>query len=195
MKLSILMATLESREEMFSKIHSHIEDQIIANNLMDEVEIVIFSDSKQYPVGMKRNMLIEQAQGDFTCFVDDDDWVSDDYIKLLYNAILTPDIDCVGIKGLLVSDDLGNKEFIHSSMYKSYGQDRNYYYRPPNHLNPIKRSIASRFKFPVINRGEDTDWAMQVSNSGLLKKEAFVNKVVYYYRFQYADSETQGRGK
>jgi len=194
MVLSILMVTLSSRKEMFDKVHQHILKQINDNHLENEVEIVVFEDEKQYPVGMKRNALIKEAKGNFTCFVDDDDWVSDDYVMTLYTAIaLNPEIDCVGMKGLLVSGDLGDKEFIHSIKFDSYWEDATYYYRPPNHLNPIKRSITSKFNFPLMNRGEDTDWSLNICRTGVLQKEVFVDKVLYFYRFEYATSETQRR--
>lgn len=194
MVLSILMTTLSSRKEMFDKVHQHLLNQITNYSLENEVEIVVFEDEKQYPVGMKRNYLIKEAKGEFTCFVDDDDWVSDDYVGSIYDAILSDrSIDCVGIKGLLVSKDLGNKEFIHSNKFDSYWEDSKYYYRPPNHLNPIRRSITSQFEFPLINRGEDTDWSLKICRTGLLKKEIFIDKVLYFYRFEYASSETQKR--
>lgn len=194
MVLSILMVTLSSRKEMFDKIHQHILKQINDNHLENEVEIVVFEDEKQYPVGMKRNALIKEAKGDFTCFVDDDDWVSDDYVGSIYDAIVSDkSIDCIGMKGLLVSGDLGDKEFIHSVKFDSYWEDSNYYYRPPNHLNPIKRTITSKFDFPIINRGEDTDWSLKICKTGLLKKEIFIDKVLYFYRFEYATSATQRR--
>ena len=193
MLLSILIATLEKRKEKFDILHKHILKQIEDNNLQKEVEILVFSDNKEYPVGMKRNALLGASTGLFTCFVDDDDWVSDDYVISICNALKqNPDIDCVGIKGILISKDLGNKEFIHSLKYGNYFEDEKYYYRPPNHLNPIKRSISTKIRFPLLNFGEDTDWAMNLCKSNLLVKEVFIDKILYHYYFEYAKSETIG---
>lgn len=58
------------------------------------------------------------------------------------------------------------------------------YERYPNHLNCIKASIAKQFKFPEINHGEDTDWATQIFNSGLIKTEHYIDKVLYHYQYK-----------
>ena len=50
-------------------------------------------------------------------------------------------------------------------------------------IDAAKSEIAKQFKFPIKNFGEDTDWAMQICKSGLLKKEVEVNKIIYYYQF------------
>ena len=192
MKLSILMATLTSRKKQFDNIHAFIYNQIVNNNLQDEVEIVVFEDDKQFPVGMKRNALIESAKGEYTCFVDDDDWLSEDYVITIYNALKdNPDVDCIGMKGMLVSQQLGQKIFIHSVRYTSYDEDAQAYYRPPNHLNPIRRDITVNFKFPIMTRGEDFNWAMEMCRANVLKSEVFINKVLYFYVFDFNTTETQ----
>jgi hypothetical protein len=50
-------------------------------------------------------------------------------------------------------------------------------------LNCIKASIAKQFKFPEINHGEDTQWATQIKESGLLKKEVYIDKILYHYQY------------
>ena len=81
--------------------------------------------------------------------------------------------------------------FIHSIKYKAYTQDREYYYRPPNHLNPVKKSKVQPFQFALTNRGEDTDWAMKICKAQVLEKEKFIDEVLYFYHFDFATSETQ----
>ncbi len=193
MILSILIATLGSRLDKFTNLEEFLRKQITDNNLTNDVEIVVFSDDGVYPVGIKRNVLLENATGLFTVFVDDDDWVADDYVVSIVDAIRNNEhIDCVGIKGLFISKELGSKPFIHSVNYKSYFEDYNFYYRPPNHLNPIRREIASSIKFPNKNFGEDYDWAMAINQSGLLTKEVFLDKIIYYYYFDSTQSQTFG---
>lgn len=196
MILSILIATLIQRQDLFNKLNAYLTKQIVDNHLEGEVEILYFEDEGENPVGLKRNTLIENAKGDFVCFVDDDDWVPDKYvISIVENIKKHPDIDCIGFTGQLVSKSLGNKPFVHSIAYNTYSEDEKAYYRPPNHLNPIRRSIASLFQFPIINKGEDTDWTMQLAKSGLLTREAFIKDIMYYYNFEYLNSETQKKRK
>jgi len=141
---------------------------------------------------MKRNELLAQANGMFTVFVDDDDEVSKDYILAIITAIKSnPSIDCIGIKGKLISKSLRDKEFIHSIKYTEYSEDEQFYYRPPNHLNPIRADISKQIKFPVLNSGEDFDWAMQLVKKKLLNTEIFIDKVLYYYIFDWDKTEAQ----
>lgn len=179
MKLSILIPTLTDRTESFNKIYHQLNTQ--AN---DEVEIVSLVDSGELNIGAKRNILLERAKGDYVCFADDDDEVSSDYVETLLNAIESSP-DCVSLRGVITWKGKNPEIFEHSIKYDAYNTTDNTikYERYPNHLNCIKSSIAKRFKFPETSFGEDTDWATQVKNSGLLKKEIFVDKVLYHYLY------------
>ncbi|HWP92373.1 MAG TPA: glycosyltransferase [Thermodesulfobacteriota bacterium] len=180
---SILIPTLEDRKEQFDKLYGKLSKQITDNLLQDEVEIVFLLDDKQQSIGSKRNKLIELAKGTFVAFIDDDDDVSNDYVRIICTAIKeNPAIDCIGIKG--ITTFLGRKNhhiFIHSLQYKSYFSKGGVYFRPPYHLNPIKREIARLYKFEEVNYYEDIDWAMRISRDQALKKEYFIDSVIYYY--------------
>jgi hypothetical protein len=38
-------------------------------------------------LGTKRKEMLSKAQGLFTCAIDDDDWVSENYVRLIVEAI------------------------------------------------------------------------------------------------------------
>ena len=156
--------------------------QISENSLSDEVEVVHFLDNEEHSIGFKRNKLIQSAKGLFIAFVDDDDDVSDDYVPLVYKAITeNPDIDCIGLKGLITFNGKRPRHFIHSLQYKEYFTKKKTLYRPPYHLNPVRREIANKYKFEDISYSEDVDYAMKMLRDGALKKEYFIDKVIYYY--------------
>lgn len=182
MKLSILIPTLIERRDKFNFIRNKIQGQITSLKLDKEIEIISFEDNRKYNVGYKRNWLLDQAKGVYSMFVDDDDDVSNNFIKLVYDALKT-NPDCVSLTGIITFNGHNPKRFVHSLKYKSYFESGGVYYRPPNHLNPIKTEIAKKFRFPELNFGEDTNWAMQVCKSGILKKEVEVSEPYYYYRF------------
>jgi glycosyltransferase involved in cell wall biosynthesis len=174
------------------KLYNKIKGQIHDLQLQDEVEVLHFLDNKENSVGYKRNELLERASGKFLCFVDDDDDVSGDYISLIYKAIQSnPDIDCIGIKGQITFSGRNPKVFIHSLKYDDYSEDKRTYYRPPNHLNPIRSSIAKKFPFELVNFGEDHDYAMRMCDQNVLKKEHYIDKIIYFYQFDVSQSETQ----
>src|SRR5215467_9960671 len=100
MLLSILIPTLESRRASFLRLYQRLDRQIVHNNLRSVVEILVFEDGGQHSIGKKRNALLQRAAGRFVVFVDDDDDVSDDYVRLIAGALSKrPDVDCIGIKG------------------------------------------------------------------------------------------------
>lgn len=153
-------------------------------NAFGIVEVLIDEAPKGKSIGQKRNDLLQQASGEYVCFIDDDDKISDEYIRLVLNALHNKP-DCLSLRGIITFDGHEPKIFEHSIKYSEYRTTTNVitYERYPNHLNVIKSSIAKQFKFPEISFGEDTDWATQIHKSGLLKKEVQIDKVLYYYKF------------
>ncbi len=181
--LSVLICSLHSREHFLKRLEAELIRQIEQYALQDEVEILTDIDNGQKTIGQKRNELVEKAQGKYVAFIDDDDMVSPFYLKTVLSGC-KQDTDCVGLMGQMTTDGARPHTFIHSAKFKTYFEQNKVYYRPPNHLNAIKKEIAILFKFPERNFSEDTDWAMQVSRSNLIKTEASVNVILYYYLFR-----------
>jgi glycosyltransferase involved in cell wall biosynthesis len=189
MKISILIPTIKERERQFFTLSKKLETQaskIIKDS--DQVMILSRHDDKEVSIGAKRNLLLDKAIGDYCCFLDDDDDISDNYIEWMLKAAESG-CDCASLMGIITFDGTGDSLFEHSLRYKEYKtvQGANEYQiryeRYPNHLNLIKTSIAKQFKFPEINHGEDTDWATQIRDSGLLKTEFHIPEVIYYYKY------------
>lgn len=189
-RLSILIATIEKRHEKFEKIYQKVLKQIIDNQLEHKVEILYFKDNQTITLGAKRNELVNLAKGEYVCFLDDDDDVSDDYVELIYEALKT-NPDCVSCVGVLYMPNRAFRKFIHSLKYHYAFLKDATSYSPVYHLNPIKRSIAIQIKFPEQNYNEDTTWSKRLQNSKLLQTEADVkdNKPIYFYLYNPATSE------
>lgn len=187
MKLSILICTIPRRKEMFDLLMIALGKQ--ANK--DAVEIIC-EKSETLSIGRKRNMLLQNASGDYVAFIDDDDEVSDNYIQLLIEGI-NKGVDCCSLKGVITTDGKNPFLFEHSLKYKEWRENGNYaldmeikevkYERYPNHLNAIRAEIAKQFKFPEKNHGEDFDWSKQLHESGLLRTEHYIEQPIYFYKF------------
>ena len=177
MKLSILICTIEKRKTLFEVLKAELDRQATK-----DVQILSKCDACQMSIGEKRNWLLDHAKGEWLCYVDDDDWIDKDYISIILKALET-DPDCVQMIGIMNTDGFSHKRFEHSIRHYSYFEQDNIFYRPPNHLNPMRSTIAKQFKFPETNHGEDTDWCMQVRNSGLLVTETRIDKPIYHYRY------------
>lgn len=179
---SILICTLEERRKSFDCLYEKLMKQIENCGLEKEIEILWFLDNREASVGYKRNFLLQASQGKYINFIDDDDDIHDNYIHMIYEK-LKKGPDCVSLIGIITTDDRRPKKFIHSIRYKTYFEESGVYFRPPNHLNPIKRSIAIQFPFPNKYFGEDTDWAMMIARSGLIKKEEEIREPYYFYKY------------
>jgi cellulose synthase/poly-beta-1,6-N-acetylglucosamine synthase-like glycosyltransferase len=184
-KLSILIPSLEDRKPKLEQLKSELASQIGKRN----VEVLSLSDNRQMSIGQKRNMLLTQSTGEYVSFVDDDDMVSPDYIEKVLNA-LTKNPDCSSLTGEIVFSDGYSRPFIHSLRYTQWIDDHEgkVYYRPPNHLNAVRRAIAVQVGFPPWNSGEDRSFSMGIRH--FLKKEEWIDGVIYNYKCSKTFEET-----
>lgn len=180
---SILICTMEEREQKFAALYEKLNQQIYDLNAQDHIEVLYFKDKRgEHTVGLKRNRLLEQSKGKYISFIDDDDDIHDKYVELIATQLMK-NPDCVNLNGIISFNGKNPKKFIHSLRYKKYSEENNVYFRPPNHLNPIRRSISAQFAFPEKNFSEDTDWTMQIAQSGLLHTEETIDEPYYFYLF------------
>lgn len=184
-KLSILIPSLEERRKTLEQLKTELANQIGKRN----VEVLSLPDNRQMTIGQKRNMLLTQSTGEYVSFVDDDDMVSPDYIEKVLNA-LTKNPDCSSLTGEIVFSDGYSRPFIHSLRYGQWIDDHEgkVYYRPPNHLNAVRRSIAVQVGFPSWNSGEDRSFSMGIRH--FLKKEEWIEGVIYNYKCSKTFEET-----
>jgi hypothetical protein len=162
--LSILVPTLAARQRLFERIFGELETQIDKSGLRGEVEILTLADQGEMPIGEKRNLLVARSRGEFIAFVDDDDMVSEDYLRSIVEVLRRrPDVDCVGIRVLMFFRGRHPRHVAHSVRYTELGRHGVEYRRPPYILNPIRRSIAQRYPFSNLRYQEDLEWAMRMS--------------------------------
>lgn len=179
MKLSILICTMPERREMFCVLHAKISQQIEKAET-NEVEI-LSNDLMNITTGEKRNILLDSSIGEFVVFVDDDDNVYDYYVLEILRVIRqNPDIDCIGINGIISFNGEDSKKWFISKKYQHWCEEAQIYFRTPNHISPIRRSIAISVRFPNICHGEDS--AFSTAIYPLLKNEALIEKPMYHYQ-------------
>jgi glycosyltransferase involved in cell wall biosynthesis len=180
---SILICTIEEREQSFFKLCSKLKTQIDALGLENQIEIISCKDKRgEHSIGYKRNLLVQESKGKYISFIDDDDDIHDKYIQMIYEKLLK-NPDCVNLNGIITFNGSNPKRFYHSLKYTNYTQNDSEYFRPPNHLNPMRRSIAVQFMFAEKNYGEDTDWAMMIARSKLLRTEEVIEEPYYFYLY------------
>lgn len=174
-KLSILIATMPKRNEKFLALY----DCLFKQSNGKPVEI-ISDDSMEYNIGVKRNKLLEKANGGHIIYHDDDDFSSNSYVDLILKSIES-NPDSVAINGIITINGGGERQWFISKEYKGWFEDNQIFYRTPNHISPIKRELALQAMFPEISFAEDAEFSRRVHP--LLKTETKILPPIYHYDF------------
>lgn len=132
-------------------------------------------------IGAKRNTLLEEASGEYVAFIDDDDYVTQDYIKKVYEAC-NLGYDCVELRSQIASNDHLNGRIIHFAVHNDPEPkllQEDVYIQSIGHLCPVKASIALKARFPELNVGEDLEYSRRIKP--LLRTMAPTEGILYYY--------------
>ena len=174
------------RAECYRTLVIELNKQIDNGGFGDKIEILTESDNGENSVGKKRNNVIDRAMGEYVCFIDDDDAVTDIYISATMKALESkPDV--VELVGYLPKYNL---PFIHNLNCGGHFKKDGIQFRTPNHLNTIKTEIARNIRYPEISHGEDQDYSHRLWDSGLMTTEALIGERMYIYQFNSNTSET-----
>lgn len=165
--------------------------QIVSNNLIDDVQIITFCDTKDYIIGHKRNALINLSLAKYICFLDDDDFISNDYVKKIYQSTFK-DVDCITFLGKYISNN-DTRIFDMSIKHREDYNRPDRFYRIPNHLAVVKREIALKCPFPHLQFGEDSEYAKSLKKH--LKTEHKINEILYFYNYNESTSQTNGHSR
>lgn len=200
MRWSILIPSLTARDLELSHLISRLSWQCnlltgiqvktipvpampVIHLIYGNMEIVAAVDNKQITTGVKRNVLLAEAQGTYCSFIDDDDEVTKEYIPSLLEATYT-NADVITFHGYMTTDgkdeigwelgkDLPNKTIIKAG--------KPFYVRTANHLACVKTTLARAAGFPDQSHKEDSWYSERLQ--GLLKTEHKIDKVLYHYKY------------
>jgi glycosyltransferase involved in cell wall biosynthesis len=181
-RLSVLIATIGRRNNRFIELIEYLTN--MAKDF--DVEIIAYWNNGEEPIGKIRQSLVENAVGDYVCFIDDDDWVPDYYLAEIFKAMGK---DYIGFQVELFEKDKQLKPVFHSIRYGVWHDDEKGFYRGVTHLNPIRRQLALLGDFANQGIGEDANWARSLRS--LVQTENYIDKIMYYY-FHDADLTTFG---
>jgi glycosyltransferase involved in cell wall biosynthesis len=181
--LSILIPTLRSRADKLSKLLNRLEFQ----RQTKPVQLLWIGDNKSITVGEKRNMLLAASKGEWVCFVDDDDEVSDRYLELILDTIKNnPTKKLITFYGNQTDNGIPTLDFKYS---RAYGRNHKpkidgKYWKVmyPDHLCVWKKDIV-KVVFPDKQLGEDHDWAREMSNHYSDDDIIEIQEYLYHYHF------------
>lgn len=190
MKWSILILTKESRTDVLDRLLTVLGPQIA--NRFGEVELLVRTYDPRMPLGEARQLLVDEAQGEYCNFVDDDDLVPFDYVERIL-AELGP-VDMVGFNVGIWIDGKWSRTAFHSLANKNWREDSTGCYRDLSHLNPVRTKFVRMVKFEGT-RGEDHRWANGLRELDVVKTEKYINDMMYLYLFRSNKQEGEYEAK
>ena len=161
MKLSILICSVENneRQESLNKLLHELNHQVCSNYAENIVEILVEKDNGTMSVGEKRNVLIDKANGEYICFIDDDDFIANNYLNLILQN-LTKDILIIRIDHRING---GKAKEIQPSLYIDNLETNEFIFRANHlHLCPHLKMKSNWVKFKEINFAEDLDYSQRL---------------------------------
>lgn len=181
MKLSILIPTLPERAGHLKRL-----ENILLPQLKPQVEIVKDDRPRGVTTGEKRNDLIKRAVGEYICFCDDDDQITAYYLDEILKA-LESNPDVVTFDGWMTTDG-GSRVDWSIKLGENYEARKDpdgitRYYRWPNHLTPMRKSLIQHIQFPHKHQGEDYEWCKKINDMRLLKTSVHIPLKLYHYQF------------
>lgn len=180
---TILIATC--RTDSLTRLADQLMPQ--AEVFGGEVTVSALWNHGKLRVGEYRQMLLEAADSEYVCFIDDDDGVAVNYCDLIMKA-LAERPDYVGFTVRIMEGGglrIISKPAIHSIRYREWSEDQLGWYRHVSHLNPVRRELALHGSFDHL-WCEDREWGNAVHP--YLKTEQFIDQDMYYYNWNPADS-------
>lgn len=197
--LSILMPTIPERKKRFNKLLSEVYRQIHyckkTHPVLGVVQ-VISDERKKFSnggpsIGAKRQSLLQEAQGKYCCFLDDDEEISPDYIETLLRL-------CREDKDVCTFNDISKFDNYWCVVRLSLAHEKNEQARPgiinrrPWHICPVRTELAKKAVFPESNYGEDWVWFEQVVKMCKTEEhtEAILHSYIHSLKVSQADNVT-----
>jgi glycosyltransferase involved in cell wall biosynthesis len=182
-KWTIAILTVPERSAKYERLLNVLWPQI-----EHDAGIELMTNNGPGTIAEKRQWCLDNAKGEYFCFIDDDDLIAENYVDAIYP--LLDGVDYIGFQLQYYHDGVPWKPTYHSLRHSTAERfaDENGFYRGVSHLNPIRTEIARQGRYEG-SYGEDDRWAVQVHP----KSEHYINEVMYHYRFSTSNSLTYGR--
>jgi len=188
-KLTIGIPSIPERMSNYlSPFYKKLMDQIGDSK---DIEVISLMDNKVMSIGRKKNILFSLAQGKYTCVIDDDDDVVDDFIETLRNSItrdLDVDVICynqeaiVDGKKWIVRTNLDHNKIIpFDQLQKDTSGNPIPCNRPPWQWCAWRTDFIKQISFENISWGEDAVFIAEASTRA--KTQLVLDKIMCKYKW------------
>lgn len=181
---SILIATLARRNEKLVQLLTDLGPQLQLYQPM--VEVVALRNHGQLPLSCYRQALVEDARGDYLCFVDDDDHLPGYYVETILP--LLDGVDYIGWRMQAYINGQQLKPTYHTLDSDGWWETDYAYYRDVSHLNPVRTALARQCDFRRGDPPEDVSWADQMRPLVHTQNLCDGDRIMYHYQHSTADS-------
>jgi hypothetical protein len=175
MKWSILILTQPGRERFLARLNAVLKPQV---EQYSDVTVHVRNFDFTKDLGTNRQIMVDESQGEYVNFIDDDDLVPANYVSTIYP--LLDGVDYIGFRLQMWVDEEKQKPTTHSLKYTEWNGDSTGWFRDISHLNPIRRELAVLEKMSG-GSGEDERWSSALRRRGVVKTEHFVPEIMYFY--------------
>ena len=152
------------------------------------VEILALYDNRKRSTGLKRQALLDLAQGQFVTCLDDDDSVASDYLACVTDAIVNhPDSDVIVFNNISVLNGESPFRVITGIEYENEqcrkGPDGLWadIHRKPWHWCLWNARLAKAAKFPDGYIDDDWFWLRQMMPH--VKKQHRIERELHFYQY------------
>lgn len=185
--ISVLIPSIPSRSKRLGELLGLLEAQ-----RDDRAEVLALTDNRKRHLGAKRNAMMDLAQGEYLCHIDDDDLVSDDFF-----AILLPELEH-GVD--LVAYDAtcslnGSVPFVVRTVLGAQNEQPHHLpngrysdiIRQPWHWCAWRTEFARQFRFPAHYDGaEDWFWLKQALPA--VQSHRKIDATLFHHRYNHAET-------
>lgn len=167
----------------------------LASQMQPGVGVRVFRDNLEHSQAFKCQALLDSSIADYVSFIEDDDWIHENYVGLIMGALeLDPDFVGFGLRytenGVLQLPIVHSYNSVQNEIYPGQPPPE-VLYRRVTHLNPIRRTIAVTARFDG-DFTMDRRWSQEIIRGGLIQSEVLIDEQVYHYRHDHSDSIQSG---
>lgn len=183
MLLSMLLPALERRP--WRRMADTLKRQASRFN---DVEVLVDVDRGEVTSGVKRQRLVDKANGKYLAFVDDDDEVTPDYVEQLREGCLE-DVDVVTFCLRLTCPGRRPEVWTYDAFRPN---DREKGIMSANHLCPWRAELARKVAWcPALGYADDQVWYQPLIASRLVQSSAHIDAILYRYIFSPRNTQQQ----
>jgi Glycosyl transferase family 2 len=156
------------------------------------VEVVALHNDGERDIAEYRQVLLEDARGEYLSFFDDDDWPEPDFVAAV--AVAMEDRpDFVAFQVAYYENGIRElRPTITGLEYDGWYDTDGAMIRDITHINPVRSVLAKQADFRRQYGDGKEDWSYRSALRPLLRTQAEIPRILYHYRHDAGDSVQYG---